>query len=70
MSRSRSQYLFGLEEEEYANLPYKEALDKQKKSANHLYATLYKEGREFERLTMISLHIQEIESLIKILEDE
>lgn len=66
--RSRSQYLFGLKEEEYIDLPYLESLLVQREHANKLYCKLYREGREFERLNMIRLHLQEIEGLINIAE--
>lgn len=68
--RSRSQYLFGLKEDEYIYLPYIESLKLQRQSGNELYCRLYKEGREFERLTMIRIHLEEIDELIKLAEGD
>lgn len=68
--KSRSEYLFGLKEEEYINLPYLEALKIQRDAGNRLYCKLYKEGVEFERVSMIRIHLVEIESLIKLAEGD
>lgn len=68
--RSRSKYLFGLDEEEYISVPYLESLKLQRQSGNELYCKLYKEAREFERLTMIRIHLEEIDSLIKLAEGD
>lgn len=67
---NHSEYRLGIDPDEYKDLPYLEALKKQRNSAKDLYMKLYKEGKEFERMSMVRISLEEIESCIKLVEGD